>query len=206
MKPKKRTIRDQAAENLEMGVIGALIIVIVAFLSLGNASIKSSVRMTSKATPVEILPPTREISIPQPPPPAADYGVIKEVSNPKEADTVAFIPEPWEPDSTRINAILGLDNLELPPLDATYPVLLTKLDIKYPERLSREGIEGEVDVWIGLDKEGRVIDVCVARSSGFSEFDSLAVKAVRKARFSPALQNGIPLPVKVIMPVSFKLD
>lgn len=54
----------------------------------------------------------------------------------------------------------------------------------------------EVELWITLDDTGLVTDVELARSAG-EPFDSAAVAAVQRFQFTPAIEDGVPIPVRV---------
>jgi TonB family protein len=68
---------------------------------------------------------------------------------------------------------------EIPPAVARY----------YPPVLREAGIGGIPLLWILLDPNGAVEDVCFAESSGFEILDQAAVNVARTMRFSPAY-NG----------------
>ncbi|MBD3286113.1 TonB family protein [candidate division WOR-3 bacterium] len=206
MKREKKTLRDNAIHRMQLGIIGALAIVIAAFLSLGNVKIRP-VKMSSTLELVpDRLEPLDDPLIPKPPPPKDNYGEIKEVTDPEKADTLGFNPPDWDSPLPGGDKNLDIDSIPFPGIDVTFPVLKTKIDIGYPRRLKEMRIEGTVQLLLGLDAEGRVFEARVFRSSGYDEFDKKAIDALRKARFSPANQNGIPVPVKVSFPVHFRLD
>ena len=57
---------------------------------------------------------------------------------------------------------------------------------QYPEQASEEGKEGKVDVEFTILKDGRLLDVRILQSSGFSALDGEAVRAVGAASpFTP---------------------
>ena len=63
------------------------------------------------------------------------------------------------------------------------------------------GIQGMVTVSFTIQQDGRVRDVAVSKSSGYSLLDESALEAVRSA--SPFAAP--PEPARVIMPVQFSL-
>jgi TonB family protein len=76
----------------------------------------------------------------------------------------------------------------------------------YP-RLARTA-SMEADVWIKalVDIDGSVAKAVVYKSSGSNiGFDSAAVDAALLCRYSPGIQNGIPVPVWVCYKVEFRL-
>ncbi len=64
---------------------------------------------------------------------------------------------------------------------------------QYPEQASEEGKEGKVDVEFTIHKDGRLLDVRILQSSGFSALDREAIRAVGAA--SPFT----PIPVQIAL-------
>lgn len=66
----------------------------------------------------------------------------------------------------------------------------------------------EATVWIKalVDKEGKVREARIAKSSGMNVgFDESALEAAYKNFYKPAIQNGRPVAIWVTYPVEFKL-
>ena len=64
---------------------------------------------------------------------------------------------------------------------------------KYPMSAARSGQEGWAKVSFVIDKDGNVIDPIIQDSSGLSDFEREALKAVKKWKYSPAIQDGEPI-------------
>jgi TonB family protein len=79
-----------------------------------------------------------------------------------------------------------------------------KKRIKYPELARKAGIEGKVYVMASVDEKGDVVHVDLVRGAG-GGLDEEALKAVMNTKFKPGQQRGIPVKVKVVIPVIFKL-
>lgn len=75
----------------------------------------------------------------------------------------------------------------------------------YPEIARRNGLEGNVVLRVLIDQSGRVVNVVVDESS-HRVFDSVAINAVRKTAFTPAIQHGRPVAVWIQIPVIFRLN
>lgn len=76
----------------------------------------------------------------------------------------------------------------------------------YPASYIRQGIEGNVDVEIFVQPNGRVGDARVIRSSGYDLFDRAAVEEARRSwRMLPAMRNGEPYAQWYRLRVVFKL-
>ena len=76
----------------------------------------------------------------------------------------------------------------------------------YPASYIRQGIEGNVDVEIFVQPNGRVGDARVIRSSGYDLFDRAAREEARRNwRMLPATRNGEPYAQWYRLRVVFKL-
>ena len=76
----------------------------------------------------------------------------------------------------------------------------------FPEASRRRGEEGVVRVELFVDPTGRVADVRILESSGFSALDAAAVQAVREWRFRPAQRGGMPVAGSITTAVHFRLE
>ncbi len=76
--------------------------------------------------------------------------------------------------------------------------------IQYPEVARRSGLEGNVTVSALIGKDGRVDSVVVLKSD-YDLFKEAAITAMKKAKFTPARQNGTPLKVWTTTTLHFKL-
>ena len=94
--------------------------------------------------------------------------------------------------------------------DTTLPELVGGLAalqeaIVYP-RIQREaGVEGRTFVQFVVTEAGGVSDIEVARSSGDEALDAAAAAAVEAARFRPGTVDGRAVPVRFVLPVTFRL-
>lgn len=66
----------------------------------------------------------------------------------------------------------------------------------YPMSARRRGIEGEVELRVDVDSDGRPQLVTIARSSGDRQLDSAAARAVEQWRFAVAAPMAIEIPVQ----------
>ena len=86
------------------------------------------------------------------------------------------------------------------------PFLLDAPVPDYPEIAREAGIEGQVWMQIFVDKEGKVADVRVLKSSNTNAgFEEAAAAAAWGRRYRPAMQNDQPVGVWISYKVSFKL-
>lgn len=77
--------------------------------------------------------------------------------------------------------------------------------IEYPEMAKKAGLEGKVYLLIYIDETGKVTDVKVLKGIG-GGCDEAAVNGIKEVKFTPGKQNGVPVKVKLSLPVNFKLN
>ena len=76
--------------------------------------------------------------------------------------------------------------------------------VVYTEIARLAGIEGQVLIEAWIDKEGNVVDARIERDIGGGLGES-ALNAVLSTKFIPGKQRGIPVKVKVMIPIRFAL-
>jgi periplasmic protein TonB len=76
--------------------------------------------------------------------------------------------------------------------------------ISYPDIAKRTGVEGKVYLLIYVNETGNVDEVKVVKSLG-AGCDEAAINAVKKTKFKPGKNGGVPIKVKLSLPVTFKL-
>lgn len=88
------------------------------------------------------------------------------------------------------------------------PRILQKVEPQYPDSARRDGVEGSVTVKMEITENGKPGRVWVVGSSGRSELDEAAVKAVERWRFVPARDssNGQPVACITTVAVVFRLN
>lgn len=77
--------------------------------------------------------------------------------------------------------------------------------IRYPDMAQRTKTEGKVYVLIYVNENGDVDDVKVVKGIGMG-CDDEAVNAIKKTKFSPAMDKGVSVKVKFSLALSFKLS
>lgn len=86
------------------------------------------------------------------------------------------------------------------------PELIKTVQPEYPLKALENKIEGKVIVAILVDKNGKVIQAKIARSSGTDVgFEEAALQAAYKNVYKPAIQNNKPVAVWIYYPVYFRL-
>ena len=77
--------------------------------------------------------------------------------------------------------------------------------IKYPRMARENGIEGRVYVQFIVNKEGKISDVIAVKGIG-NGCDEEAVRIVAQAAdWYPGKQRGVPVKVRMVLPITFKL-
>ncbi len=86
------------------------------------------------------------------------------------------------------------------------PKFIEKVKPIYPRLAQNAGIEGVVYVSVLVDKNGKVRDAKIAKSSGTNAgLEEAALKAALQCKFSPAIQNGRPIAVWATFDFRFKI-
>ncbi len=89
--------------------------------------------------------------------------------------------------------------------DRKEPELIHFVPPTYPLEAREEGVEGSVTLEYLINEKGEVKEVRVVKSSGDYRLDRSAVEAVKKWRYLPAVQDGIPRGVKRRRTIEFRL-
>ena len=85
------------------------------------------------------------------------------------------------------------------------PRLLKTIRPDYPKGPRQRGEEGDVGLEFSITPRGTVDSVTVYSSSGYAELDAAAVRAAKKARFSPAMEGRRAVSATARLVVSFRL-
>ena len=84
--------------------------------------------------------------------------------------------------------------------------LLRRVAADYPEEARRKGLEGSVELAFVVGADGKVKDVEVAGSSAPGIFDAEAVAAVKRWRYDPRREDGVPVDYPAKVRLDFRLD
>lgn len=110
-------------------------------------------------------------------------------------------PPPPEDDSAEEEVFVVVETM--PQLKGGIAAVMKH--ITYPEIAQKAGIEGRVYVQFIIDENGNVTNPVVLKGIG-GGCDEEAIRAVKKAKFTPGLQRGKPVKVKYSMPIVFRLN
>ncbi len=78
-----------------------------------------------------------------------------------------------------------------------------RLRPEYPDSAARAEVEATVDVLVEVGADGEVGQVQIARWAGFG-LDEVTVATVRQLHFFPAMRNGTPIPMRVLLRYNFR--
>ena len=84
------------------------------------------------------------------------------------------------------------------------PIPIYKPEPPYSEQARKAKHQGTVVLWIVVDTQGNVQQAQVVKPLGMG-LDENALRTVKTWKFKPAMRNGSPVPVKVMVEVSFRL-
>lgn len=77
---------------------------------------------------------------------------------------------------------------------------------RYPKDAADARVAGLVVLLLDVDAEGRVTGVEVENARPAGVFEAAAMEAALQWRFNPQTEDGIALPSRVRVPISFELD
>jgi protein TonB len=135
---------------------------------------------------------------PEEPPPPPDLRTMTSNKPNQEMGDMAFAID--------VEVDVGGTDIAIAASD-TDVVPIVRVNPQYPLRASERGIEGWVEVVFTISKLGTVKDPSVLNSHPSSIFDRSALKAIRKWKYNPKIEDGEPVErpgVKVRL--KFELD
>jgi TonB family protein len=85
------------------------------------------------------------------------------------------------------------------------PIPIYKPEPAYSEEARKSKYQGTVVLWIVVDAQGNVVpDIRVVKPLGLG-LDEKAVETVKTWKFKPGMRGGVPVPVRVMVEVTFRL-
>ena len=121
---------------------------------------------------------------PEEPPPPPDLSMARSNKPSQEMGDMAFAID--------VDVDMGGTGFEIAASD-TDVVPIVRVTPQYPLRASERGIEGWVEVEFTISKLGTVKDPRVINSHPSSIFDRAALKAIRKWKYNPKIEDGEPV-------------
>jgi protein TonB len=153
----------------------------------------------SEPKPTPQQQPKTEVVVPQPKIPVQTANtpipVAVEAPTPQVSAPPSQNPAPAAPTSG--SGPVNVANLNTNLLSGAPP--------SYPMGSRRKREQGTVVLRLVISEDGRVSDVSIHRSSGFSALDEAAVAAVRKWRWSPTIRDGQRVQITGLVQIPFVL-
>ncbi|MEX2604991.1 MAG: TonB family protein [Gracilimonas sp.] len=208
---KKFDLRKNYPVIFEIALIAALLLIIGAIKIHVPAPQDSAILLNINDEPPIVLPPvTRHEKIPAPPAFARIPAPVPDDS-PIETPPIDFgnIDDPVNPlalppDTAFKNDDEVLEFAEfMPELRGGIEALYN--DITYPENAKRVGIEGMVVVQFIINEKGEVTNPQIIRGIG-GGCDEEVLRAIKKQRYTPGIQNGTLVKVRVRQVIHFRLQ
>jgi TonB family protein len=84
------------------------------------------------------------------------------------------------------------------------PIPIYKPEPSYSDEARKAGKEGQVVLMVAVDAEGAVSHAYMVKPLGFG-LDEKALETVHTWKFKPGTRNGVPVPVRVMVEVNFRL-
>jgi protein TonB len=167
-----------------------------------------SIAAANTPPPISAAAPTAKPSVGAPVPvPDAEVSAEQTMATQAEMSQVTPIGDATGAGEVAVQQDIKIDD-DAPPADFVAvekePVVVKKVEPKYPELAMRAGLEGKVWVKIWVDKEGKAKQVIVMKSDA-EIFNEPAVEAAKQFVFTPAYMNNGPVSVWVSVPFKFRL-
>lgn len=216
-KTDRADLRARYTIYIESGLILSLVILIVAFKVEWQADDDFNIPdREQEVVEMEQIEQTQQIEKPPPPPrPQVPVEVPNdEVLENASIDLNAELdldgapmaapppPEPAEEEEEEEEPEIFIAVEQMPELQGGLAAI--QQQIEYPELARKAGVEGMVVVQFVVDEEGNVTEPAVLRGIG-AGCDREAIRVVREAKFTPGMQRGRAVRVKMSLPIRFTL-
>ncbi|MBQ5469997.1 MAG: energy transducer TonB [Acetobacter sp.] len=176
----------------------------------------------SNVKPIVRLPPVRVTILPPPPPPPPPKIVVPPppfIPPPK-----IVVPPPPKPPMRHIThkfhkvpLVPQRQTEEVPPVSAATSnappdvlagdVPLNNVQPVYPPEMEEDNIEGRVVLVCDVDTTGKTSNCSVRSFTGGQAFVTSALDYVHRARYRPAMRNGVPVKeLHKVYIIRYKLD
>ncbi len=210
MKKPNQVLRKNYVLILETGLILSLLFLIAAMKADFRSGADDATSFIPDEQPilVDLPQPTRDKIPPKPQKPM--LFVEKPNDAPIEDDPIEFLDfddfEPalnLPPDSDPVQEEIPTQVEIMPELKGGLKKLYS--EIEYPKEAIRAGVEGLVVVQFVVDEQGSVTNPRIVRGIG-AGCDEEVLRIIRKMEFTPGVQNGRLVKVRMSQPVHFRLN
>lgn len=215
LKTKKADLNIHYKKYFQISLIFVLALLIAAFKFSPQLSTQSVIK-DSGGVIIDVfpIPPSDQFTKP-PVPPRPQIPEIATVDNiidiefdPTDIEINAIINPPAELEKPSNRIVEEEDHIPFfrvevkPEIIGGYESILK--NVYYTELARRAFIEGRVSIGFIVNKEGNVEDATILKGIT-DELDLIALNAVKQTKFTPGLQRGKPVVVKMVIPIVFKL-
>ena len=222
-KNPQASLEDKKLTYVLIGLVFVLSICYVAFEWTEKEVTKYEVVDTEFLFEDEIdIQQTSQETPPPPPPPAVqevevlnvveDDVEVEEIQIQTEDDKdveVAIAPPVEAPVEEEEEEVIFVVVESMPEFPGGQQAMMKYVaeNIKYPVIAQENGIQGRVICQFVVEKDGKVSDIQVVRSSGEASLDKEAVRVINSMpKWKPGKQRGKPVRVKYTLPVNFRLQ
>lgn len=222
-KNPQASLEDKKLTYVLMGLVLVLSICYVAFEWTEREVTKYDVVDTDFIFEEEIdIQQTSQETPPPPPPPApVEVEVLNvveddveveeiEINTEDDKDVEVVIAPPVEaPVEEEEEEVIFVVVESMPEFPGGQQAMMRYIgeNIKYPVIAQENGIQGRVICQFVIEKDGKVTDIQVVRSSGEPSLDKEAVRVINSMpKWKPGKQRGKPVRVKYTIPVNFRLQ
>ncbi|PKB22527.1 outer membrane transport energization protein TonB [Janthinobacterium sp. 64] len=109
------------------------------------------------------------------------------------APTAPSAPSPTPPAPSTPRTVSSVEYIKAPQLI-------------YPNLSRRLGESGTVVLRILINEKGLPEQILIQKSTGYNNLDEAGRQAAQRALFKPMIENGKPVPVYVLVPLTFQLS
>ena len=149
----------------------------------------------SAPVPRAVIPPLPLIAVaptePTITPPQATRAEAAPVAT--AAPTAPAAPSPTPPAPSTPRTVSSVEYIKAPQLI-------------YPNLSRRLGESGTVVLRILINEKGLPEQILIQKSTGYTNLDEAGRQAAQRALFKPMIENGKPVPVYVLVPLTFQLS
>lgn len=161
--------------------------------------------------PTPAVPQLAEVHIPKPEPSRRSPAPPRHTPPPRRVAVAHAAPStqaPASPTAAETPAPIVQATAQAAPVVPARPLSGMASDAPpvYPDSARRRGEQGRVLLRVNVSAEGRPVEVAVAQTSGFPALDQAAQDAVRRWRFVPASQAGVPIAAVADVRIRFRLE
>ena len=222
-KSPQASLEDKKLTYVLIGLVLVLSICYVAFEWTEQEVTKYEVVDTEFAfeEEIDIQQTTQETPPPPPPPAVQEVEVLNVVEDDVETETieinteddkdveVVIAPPVEAPVEEEEEEVIFVVVESMPEFPGGQQALFKYIgeNIKYPVIAQENGIQGRVICQFVVEKDGKVSDIQVVRSSGEASLDKEAVRVINSMpKWKPGKQRGSAVRCAFTVPIIFKLQ